>query len=141
MIKEGADHHKKVRACCLHEPQIGAYAWEVPQDQWTKAESGTLPGFDFEWNYGLHATDYEKQKSEWDPVLWPARMEKEILEQLPMTFVMTSEFCFLRRDSIEFSKRLMGVGKLIGLQDYAGYDHGWSFCGTMPDTDRFWKEW
>lgn len=68
-------------------------------------------------------------------------MPEEELAQMPMTFLSTAEHDFLRRDVIEYGKRLQKVGKLAGISDHAGYNHGWTFVGSLPDTERFWTEW
>ena len=68
-------------------------------------------------------------------------MSEQELAQMPMTFIMTSEFDFQRRDGIYFARRLEKMDKLAGLSDLAGYNHGWSFSGCMPAKERFYTEW
>lgn len=58
-----------------------------------------------------------------------------------MTFVLTSEFDFLRRDAFHIAKRLQDVGKLAGVSDVKAADHGWSFIGNTPKVHKLFNEW
>lgn len=129
----------KVRSCFLHETMIGGFHLDVAEDQQTASEK--LMMGETEWAWSCHSEDWEKAKSEKDVNIFPARMCEEDINKMPLTFIMTSEACFLRRDSIEFAKILIKAGKLGGIQDLAGYQHGWSFNGGLPATSRFFKEW
>lgn len=95
----------------------------------------------FEWAWGTHCYDFEKQKASWDPNVFPGRMSEKDLAQMPPTFMLTSEFDVQRRDALAFAQRLQKVGKLAGVSDVAGYDHFWAFTGMCPDHDRFWGEY
>lgn len=68
-------------------------------------------------------------------------MPEEELKQLPMIFCMTSEFDITRRDCLNFASRLQAVGKLAGVSDEPGVDHGWSANGNIPSIERFYNEW
>ena len=87
-----------------------------------------------------HGTDYPAQFEAKDPVLVPGYMSDEELNQMPKTFVLSSEYDFERRDALEFAKRLMGAGKLAGIDSVPGVDHGWCYFGNVPASELFYKE-
>jgi acetyl esterase/lipase len=50
-----------------------------------------------------------------DPFIYPIKMKNEIMAKLPLTFVLTSEFDFYRRDANSFAKRLFENNRLIDI--------------------------
>lgn len=91
------------------------------------------------WFYEQHAKDLDAQLAAQDADLFPGRMNDEHLAQMPMTYCMTFEHDFLRRDTITFAKRLHAVGKLAGFSDMAGYEHGCMLDGRQDDAERFYN--
>ena len=71
--------------------------------------------------------------------LFPGRMPDDLVAQMPQTFCMTFEYDILRRDTLTFASRLEKVGKLAGICDMGGYDHGAFLDNTLDDSERFWK--
>ena len=71
--------------------------------------------------YELLATDFEGQHD--DPDLYPGKMSDEDLKTLPMTVVHTSEFDFVRRETLAIKDRLKAVGKLQDFEDIPNGGH------------------
>jgi acetyl esterase/lipase len=67
----------KVRAVFLHEPQLSAHFFEAKKEETTPYEQGFDSMMSFEWAWGAHCHDFEKQKAEWDPNVFPGRMPEE----------------------------------------------------------------
>lgn len=83
--------------------------------------------------FKAHASDWEKQRAENSTVLFPGRISVDAAQKLPMTFVLTSEFDFHRRDALEVTETLKKAGRLAGLGDWPGAGHGASLVGDHPD--------
>ena len=73
--------------------------------------------------YKMLAYDIDHQKE--DPYLYPGNMPMEALEKIPQTVVMTSEFCFVRRDALDFIERLKEANRYLDSYDHPGTMHGY----------------
>lgn len=96
---------------------------------------------DFKFIHTCFSKDYDAQRKARDPDVYPGWMPDEAVEQMPMTFMMTGEFEYCRRDAFAFARRLMKYDKLAGISDVAGVGHDWSFIGCIPRIESFYTEW
>jgi acetyl esterase/lipase len=125
----------------IHEPLISGEAIDVPFDKLTKIETMMDSPTEFKFLYECFSDNYAEQRAKRDPNIYPGWMPEDELAKMPMTFMMTGEFEYMRRDTFAFAKRLESVNKLAGVSDVAGVGHDWAFIGNIPRIESFYKEW
>ena len=117
-------------------PMLGTSLDDLPEnsvEEWEKPYINCL-------NFELIASDYAKQHSERDPLLYPVEVSLEEAKLLPRTVLFTSEFDWMRRDTFTLVTKLKKAGTYVDHGDYAGSAHCFYAWTPEPNTDLFHKD-
>jgi len=79
--------------------------------------------------YRMLASDYDNQQR--DAQLYPGRASDDLLKKVPPFALWTSEFDFLRRDSLALAERGKKLGKLLDISDIPGVMHAHMGCSAV----------
>ena len=90
--------------------------------------------------YYLIASDFEKQNSERDVLLYPSDISLEEARQLPKTIFFTSEFDWLRRDTHNMINKLKKAEVYVDHADYAGSAHVFFMFSMDPNFKPFFDD-
>lgn len=125
-----ADKAHMVKAQFLWTPMISNETAKCTTEEIKPYESG-VDGITP--TYKLLSTDYDNQQN--DDQLFPGRMSDALLKKVPPFAIFTSEFDFLRRDSLALAERGKKAGKLLDISDIPGAGHG--LMGEDSKSDSF----
>ena len=80
--------------------------------------------------FHLLAENYDDKNDQ----LFPGRCSDELLKQVPPFALWTSEFDFLKRDSLKLAERGKKLGKLLDISNIPGVAHAFMGCKLTSDA-------
>lgn len=66
------------------------------------------------------ATNFNQQKANKDPVLFPSIANDEVIKNWPLTVILTGDFDIYREGAVKFADRLDKAGRLCEFISYSG---------------------
>jgi acetyl esterase/lipase len=134
MGREGISNLIKMQF--LLSPMLGTGLEDAPENtvmDWEKPYINCLP-------YDLIASDFPKQNSERDVLLYPSDISLEEARKLPKTVLFTSEFDWLRRDTHNMIVKLKQAKVYADHADYAGSAHVFYLFSMDPNFKLFFDD-
>ena len=135
LYKSGDIHMVKLQ--WLDTPMISNQLPLTPVDELAEWEKGMAVGDLYAVYKLLAAKDKPFEEQMNDLNLFPGNIPVNILKELPPMVLTTSEFDFLRRDSLHLKRKLEQAGKLVAWCDMPGVVHGYQADQTIQETKWF----
>lgn len=122
IINESFENNNPIKSLILIQPMINDNLLTTNYTELNHYEK--LYREEFKFYFQSLATDLKLQQKEQDSILFPGKMDAELIKRLPKTVLITSEFDCFRRDTLEFKGKLEKAGKLADFRIYPGVGHG-----------------
>lgn len=82
----------------------------------------------------------EEEEESYYTKLFPGRMNEVELYFCPKTYVFTSEYDYLRNDTLKIIEELKRAGVYQDHQDMPGVHHGYQFSRNSPESTKYFEE-
>ena len=138
IINESFLEHNPIKSLILIQPMINDKL--ITTDYKDLNEYEKLYREEFKFYFKSLATDLRQQQKDGDSILFPGKMDNEVIQRLPQTVLITSEFDCFRRDTQEFKEKLEKAGKLADFKIYPGVGHGFMHYNELLQTKQYTKD-